>query len=76
PPSTWRSANAICSSVNFDFFMAKPPLGLELVSPNFPTFGWLEKLGGGQWSKDSQTIVPHGLTQDPANPGTIVEFKP
>jgi len=24
PVSTWRKANAICSSVNFDFFLTKP----------------------------------------------------
>lgn len=28
PVSLWRSANAICSSVNFDFLMTKPLLSL------------------------------------------------
>lgn len=47
PLSAYFSANAICSSVNFDFFMATGPSSGRSVA-EFSISGWPELAGGGQ----------------------------
>ena len=37
PTSACLSANAICSSVNFDFFTAQPPFHIVKIVPEIPT---------------------------------------
>jgi len=36
--SAWRNANRICSSLNFDFFMAKHPSYRGAMLPEISTF--------------------------------------